>query len=97
MEAAGYDIHQGVKIAGVTVTQNVTEIGNHFLALQIHLDPARFSAKPDDIAEQLAGMKPSIVVTDGASTIEMTAIDLQPGKDKMVADALARVLMAHSV
>ena len=85
------------KIAGVTVTRNITEIENHFPALQIHLDPARFSAKPHDIAEQLAGMKPSIVVTDGASTIEMTAIDLQPGEDKMVADALASVLMAHSV
>ena len=85
------------KIAGVTVTRDVTEIENHFPALQIHLDPARFSAKPHDIAEQLAAMKPSIVVTDGASTIEMTAIDLQPGEDKIVADALASVLTAHSV
>ena len=85
------------KIAGVTVTRNVTEIENHFPAIQIHLAPARFSAKPHDIAEQLAGMKPSIVVTDGASTIEMTAIDRQPGEDKMVVDALANVLMAHSV
>jgi hypothetical protein len=27
----------------------------------------------------------------------MTAIDLQPGEDKIIADALASVLMAHSV
>lgn len=85
------------KIAGVTVTRDVPEIENHFPALQIHLDPTRFSAKPHDIAEQLAKMKPSIVVTDGASTIEMTAIDLQPGEDRIVADALASVLMKHSV
>ncbi len=85
------------KIPGVTVTRDVPEIANHFPALQIHLDPARFSAKPHDITEQLAGMKPSIVLTEGPSTIEMTAIDLQPGEDKVVADALASVLMAHSV
>jgi uncharacterized pyridoxal phosphate-dependent enzyme len=85
------------KIAGVTVTRDVPEIANNFPALQIHLDPARFSAKPHDITEQLAAMKPSIVLTEGASTIEMTAIDLQPGEDRMIADALARVLMEHSV
>jgi hypothetical protein len=81
----------------VTVTRDVPEIANHFPALQIHLDPARFSAKPHDITEQLAAMKPSIVLTEGTSTIEMTAIDLQPGEDRMIADALASVLMAHAV
>jgi uncharacterized pyridoxal phosphate-dependent enzyme len=85
------------KIAGVTVTREVPEIANHFPALQIHLDPARFSASPHEITEQLARMKPSIVLTEGSSTIEMTAIDLQPGEDKMIADALASALMAHSV
>jgi uncharacterized pyridoxal phosphate-dependent enzyme len=85
------------KIAGVTVTRDVPEIANHFPALQIHLDPARFSANPHDITEQLARMKASIVLTEGPSTIEMTAIDLQPGEDKIIADALASVLMAHSV
>ena len=84
------------KIAGVTVTREVPEIANHFPALQIHLDPARFSASPHEITEQLARMKPSIVLTEGTSTIEMTAIDLQPGEDKIIADALASALMAHS-
>ena len=85
------------KIAGITVTRDVPEIANHFPALQIHLDPARFSASPHEITEQLARMKPSIVLTEGSSTIEMTAIDLQPGEDKIIADALASALMAHSV
>jgi uncharacterized pyridoxal phosphate-dependent enzyme len=85
------------KIAGVTVTRDVPEIANHFPALQIHLDPARFSATPHEITEQLARLKPSIVLTEGSSTIEMTAIDLQPGQDKMIADELASALMAHSV
>lgn len=85
------------KIPGVKVTRDVPEIANHFPALQIHLDPARFSIKPHDIAEQLAAMKPSIFVTEGTSTIEMTAIDLQAGEDKIIADALAGVLTSHSV
>ncbi len=85
------------KIAGITVTRDVPEIANHFPALQVHLDPARFSATPHEITEQLARMKPSIVLTEGASTIEMTAIDLKPGEDKIIADALASALMAHSV
>ena len=85
------------KIAGITVTREVPEIANHFPALQIHLDPARFSASPHEITEQLARMKPSIVLTEGPSTIEMTAIDLQPGEDKIIADALASALRAHSV
>jgi hypothetical protein len=79
------------------VTREVPEIANHFPALQIHLDPARFSASPHEITEQLARMKPSIVLREGSSTIEMTAIDLQPGVDKIIADALASALMAHSV
>jgi uncharacterized pyridoxal phosphate-dependent enzyme len=85
------------KIPGVKVTRDVPEIANHFPALQIHLDPARFSATPHEITEQLARMKPSIVLTEGSSTIEMTAIDLQTGEDKIIADALASALMAHSV
>src|SRR3984885_3563791 len=40
------------KIPGVTFTRNVTPIKNHFPSLQVHLDPARFSAKPRDIAAQ---------------------------------------------
>jgi L-seryl-tRNA(Ser) seleniumtransferase len=85
------------KIPGVTFTRNVTPIKNHFPSLQVHLDPARFSAKPRDIAAQLAAMKPSIYVGGGRSAIEMTAIDLQPGEEKIVADALANALTAHSI
>ncbi|MEG9435920.1 aminotransferase class V-fold PLP-dependent enzyme [Edaphobacter sp. HDX4] len=85
------------KIPGVTFTRNVSPIKNHFPSLQVHMDPARFSATPRDIAAQLAAMKPSIIVGGEASTIEMTAIDLQPGEEKIVADALASALTAHSV
>ncbi len=85
------------KIPGVTLTQEVPEIANHFPALQVHLDPSKFSANPHQIAAELAAMKPIISVSEGPGTIEMTAIDLQPGEDRMVADALYGVLKAHSV
>jgi uncharacterized pyridoxal phosphate-dependent enzyme len=85
------------KIPGVTFTREVSPIKNHFPSLQVHMDPARFSAKPSDIAAQLAAMKPSIIVGGGTSAIEMTAIDLQPGEERIVADALASALTAHSI
>ncbi|MEO6910436.1 MAG: aminotransferase class V-fold PLP-dependent enzyme [Edaphobacter sp.] len=85
------------QIPGVTFTRNISPIKNHFPTLQVHLDPARFSATPRDIAAQLAAMKPSIIVGGGRSAIEMTAIDLQPGEEKIVADALTSALTAHSV
>ncbi len=85
------------KIPGVTLTRNVPEIANHFPALQVHLDQSKFSANPHQIAAELAAMKPSISVSEGPGTIEMTAIDLQPGEDRMVADALSNALKAHSV
>jgi len=85
------------KIPGVSFTRNVSPIKNHFPSLQVHMDPARFSATPRDIAAQLAAMKPSIYVGGEQSAIEMTAIDLQPGEEKIVADALASALIAHSV
>lgn len=85
------------KIPGVTLTRDVSPIKNHFPSLQVHLDPARFSAKPKEIAAQLAAMKPSIMVGGEKSAIEMTAIDLQPGEERIVADALAAALTAHAV
>jgi L-seryl-tRNA(Ser) seleniumtransferase len=85
------------KIPGVTFTRNVSPIKNHFPSLQVHMDPARFSSTPRDIASHLAAMKPSIIVGGESSAIEMTAIDLQPGEEKIVADALASALTAHSV
>ncbi len=84
-------------IPGVTLTRDVPEIANHFPALQVHLDPGKFSANPHQIVAELAAMKPIISVSEGPGTIEMTAIDLQPGEDRMVADALYNVLKTHSV
>ena len=87
-----------VKIPGVTFTREISPIKNHFPSLPgTHMDPARFSAKPREIAAQLAAQNPSIYVGGESSAIEMWAIDLQPGEEKIVGDALAAALTAHSV
>ena len=89
------------KIAGVTVTRQVPEIANNFPTIQIHLDPSKFSIDAGQVNRQLASMKPSIVLGGGehhgASTIEITAIVLQPGQDRVIADALSKALRKHQV
>jgi uncharacterized pyridoxal phosphate-dependent enzyme len=89
------------KIAGVTVTRHVPEIANNFPTIQIHLDSSKFSADAGQVNRELASMKPSIVLgggeRHGASTIEISAIVLQPGDARVIADALSKVLRQHKV
>ncbi len=83
-------------IPGVNITHDVPEIPNHFPTMQVRLEPNKFSAKPNELAAELAAMKPIIVVSDGPGLLEMSSIDLQPGEDSIVADAIYKVLKAHS-
>ncbi len=89
------------KIAGVTVTRHVPEIANNFPTIQIHLDPSKFSIDAGQVNRELANMKPSIVLGGGghggAGSIGITAIVLQPGEDRVIADALSKVLRQHQV
>jgi L-seryl-tRNA(Ser) seleniumtransferase len=89
------------KIAGVTVTRHVPEIANNFPTIQIHLDPSKLSIDAGQVNRELASMKPSIVLGGGehhgASTIEVSAIVLQPGEARVIADALSTVLRKHQV
>lgn len=89
------------KIAGVTVTRHVPEIANNFPTIQIHLDPSKLSIDAGQVNRELASMKPSIVLGGGehhgASTIEVSAIVLQPGEDRVIAEALSKVLRKHQV
>ncbi len=87
------------QISGVSISKNVPPIANNFPTMQIHLDPGRTGIRAREVVEKLAAGKPSIVLTAGESpdsnTIEITAIDLQPGQDKMIGDALAKILRAR--
>ncbi len=89
------------KIAGVTIARHVPKIANNFPTIQIHLDPSKFSIDAGQVNRQLASMKPSIVLGGGEhhgnSTIQITAIVLRPGQDRVIADALSTVLRQHRV
>lgn len=88
------------RIPGVSISKNVPPIANNFPTMQIHLDPGVTGIRAREVAHQLAGGKPSIVLSTGggpdSETIEITAIDLQPGQDKIIGDALAKVLQRRS-
>jgi uncharacterized pyridoxal phosphate-dependent enzyme len=85
-------------IKGISITRNVPEIANNFPTIQIHLDPNRISKTAREVNKQLASMKPSIVLSGGdgpdGNFIEITAIVLQPGQDKIIGDALSKVLLS---
>jgi len=85
------------KIPGVTITQDLPPIANNFPEMQVHLDPKRFSATAQQITANLRNQKPSIVLADGTNLIQFTAINFQPGHDKIIAEALAKELKAHSI
>jgi L-seryl-tRNA(Ser) seleniumtransferase len=89
------------KIDGVTVTRHVPKIANNFPTVQIHLDSSKLSIDARRVNQQLASMKPSIVLGGGEhhgnSTIEITAIVLQPGQERMITDALSKILRKHQV
>lgn len=89
------------RIAGVTVTRHVPEIANNFPTIQIHLDPSKLSIDAGQVNRELASMRPSIVLGGGehhgASTIEITAIVLQAGQERVIADALSKVLREHQI
>jgi uncharacterized pyridoxal phosphate-dependent enzyme len=90
------------KIAGVTVTRHVPEIANNFPTIQIHMDSSKFSIDAGQVNRQLASMKPSIVLGGGGNhggggSIGISAIALQPGQDRIIADALSKLLREHQV
>lgn len=86
-------------IDGVSITRNVPPIANNFPTMQIHLDTSKLSIGAHDVNRQLKNMKPSIVLSggdhSGANLLEITAIVLQPGQDKIIGDALAKILKTH--
>ncbi len=88
------------QIPGITITRNVPEIANNFPAIQIHLDPTVVPVKSHEVLQKLAAMKPAIILGGGegneSNVIGITAIVLQPGQDKIIADALSKVLRGRA-
>ena len=88
------------QIPGITITRNVPEIANNFPSIQIHLDSTVVPVKAHDVLKRLAAMRPAIVLSggddSGGNVIEITAIVLQSGQDRIIADALSSALRGQS-
>ncbi len=89
------------QIPGITITRNVPEIANNFPSIQIRLDSAVVPVKAHEVLKRLAAMRPAIVLSggddSGGNVIEITAIVLQSGQDKIIANALSSALRGQSV
>jgi len=85
------------KVPGVTTKFFVPDIANHVPHMQVHWD-TRISATPKEIASSLRKGKPSIVLSAGeeGEVLSLNSFMLQPGQDKVIADALVATLKAHS-
>jgi uncharacterized pyridoxal phosphate-dependent enzyme len=86
------------KIPGVTTEFFVPEIANHVPHMAIAWDETRIALKPQEASKLLRNSKPSIVIGggEGRPGLTMCSFALQPGEEKIVADALSRLLREHA-
>jgi uncharacterized pyridoxal phosphate-dependent enzyme len=85
------------KIPGVATQFSVPDIANHVPHMEIRWDK-RISATPKDIAGALRKGKPAIILSTGeeGEVLSLNSFMLQPGEDKIIADAVVAVLKAHA-
>ncbi|HET6929471.1 MAG TPA: aminotransferase class V-fold PLP-dependent enzyme [Candidatus Acidoferrum sp.] len=84
------------KVPGVTTKFYVPDIANHVPHMEIRWDK-RISATPREINAALRKGKPAIVLSTGeeGEVLSLNSFMLQPGEDKIIADAVVAVLKAH--
>jgi len=85
------------KINGVTTSvHEPTELSNRSPVLNISWDPDKLHITGDEIAEDFARNKPRIAIgsrnEEGKTSLNITAGQMQPGNDKVVADRIFAVL-----
>jgi uncharacterized pyridoxal phosphate-dependent enzyme len=85
------------KVPGVTTKLFVPDIANHVPHMEIRWDK-RISATPREISASLRKGKPAIVLSTGeeGEILSLNSFMLQPGEDKIIADAVVAVLKAHA-
>jgi len=85
------------KIPGVTTKFYVPDIANHVPHMEIRWDK-RISATPREINAALRKGKPAIVLSTGeeGEALSLNSFMLQPGEDKVIAEAVVAVLKAHA-
>lgn len=85
------------KVPGVTTKFFVPDIANHVPHMEIRWDK-RISATPKEINSALRKGKPAIVLSTGeeGEVLSLNSFMLQPGEDKIIANAVMAVLKAHA-
>jgi len=85
------------KVPGVTTKFFVPDIANHVPHLKILWDK-KIAATPREIAGALRKGKPAIVLSAGeeGEVLSLNSFMLQPGEDKVIAEAVVAVLKAHA-
>jgi uncharacterized pyridoxal phosphate-dependent enzyme len=84
------------KIPGVTTSFSIPEVANHVPHMEIHWD-SRLSLTPREVAKALRQGKPAIVLDVGEEkeVLSMNSFMLQPGEEKIIADALVSFFKSH--
>ena len=84
------------KIPGVTTSYSVPAVANHVPHMEIRWDN-RIALTPRDVASAMRKGKPSIVLSTGENheALSMNSFMLEPGEEKIIAEALSSFLKAH--
>ena len=85
------------KVPGVTTKFYVPDIANHVPHMEIRWDK-RISATPREVNAALRKGQPAIVLSTGeeGEVLSLNSFMLQPGEDKIIAEAVVAVLKAHA-
>ncbi len=85
------------RVPGVRTSYFVPDIANHVPTLNITWDANRIPLTAEQAAKMLRESKPSIVLASGETPgLTMNSFMLQPGEDKIIAEQLTKLFLAHS-
>lgn len=86
---------QITSVPGVSTSMFEPDIANHVPSMHITWDSKRIPLTSREAFQILAGSKPSIVLGDNETGLEMTSFMLKPGEEKIIAERLTAMFKAH--
>ncbi len=86
------------KVRGVTTTFWTPDVANHVPHLDISWDKQHIALTPEQVVTAMREGKPAIVVAsdEHPGVITMKSFMLQPGEERIIAEALSAYLKAHA-
>ncbi len=82
-------------VPGVSTSMFEPDIANHVPTMRITWDNKRIPLTSREAFQILASSKPSIVLGDTETGLEMTSFMLKPGEEKIIAERLAAMFRTH--